>query len=1225
MSFIRLYVIIFFLILGFAWSSPLVLLTSDRHVTAWNFVNYRFRLTNTSSSPILNPEINYYAKPESLEATVDFSSGLNPVTTSVVQAGQYTVVKFSLHGLFFPGDSVEIQCRIYSTGYLMEWDSSNDWSYQHNAEVYEPNYFIAVYDASHNILWGSDPLGGNSNASDVVLWTDRGSNFTVERYNGDTAEVVPTGRFWLIKDMPLSPKERDLLAERGIVKHSVGRHQGKTLALFRSETSVQKRLLDSLIAGFYNTVAVDDSTPVEVDFYQDSLYEDSSRIDMEIYCWPDVSVNTCVEEVAACGGNDIGVARGLLIAKVRKDSLQCLSHNVNIDGLVVQHELAPASSPVDRDAVNISVLQSDTVWLRALQMDSATKEWLSGVEYTGEGIVVGVYDTGIDFHHPDFNEYDTAGKMKPRTMDSSEYFGVRFDEIDSIKLVGYTDAHGSSVAGIIGGNGNNSNGHLIRGIAPKVHFYADSGNEAIHAQVGHVVNHSHITAAKDGKKDAVYLNREYAVDEAIFKNWKSMCTNITTGLTNQNKINNCVEGDTLIKTMIIAAANNGDDLGEPKWKHGIQRGFYSIMAHSKNPVVVGNMTSEEKVRFHHSSMGPTWDGRIKPDIMAPGATSQIVATGEDSVEIYVDFIKLYRQGSDTPYLVLDSNAFPAKSAFLRNALATASIDTINAGAFAYKFSCGNTSQLGISALWDFDSVSVSPTDEIEVRFRKGKGWSDNTIFGAAFFGTHESGFYPPPVSLVDSLSVIYPNENFKDNVWQVKVPTVWEDSNKYSVKRFSLSSLSSTINAYFLRLDFSFIKSIVSPDTCKSDSCGYQSLTDGGTSQAAPFVSGIAALMYQKFRDTTGDSLHKHSMRNSTVKALMIHTAVDMEDSPEAHFSSNPDLYAAHHDGTPHYTPYGKGPDFATGWGYVDGKAALDMISDYNKNTKEFARFREIEIANGVEKRWTTVVAPGKKRLRATLAWDDSPGIRKTATDEARFKEPKLVNDLDMYLVSPSGEYYYPWRLDPLPTEFITKDGTHSNKLTGFERIYDSDVHNAYRICSSSNKIDYSCFDHLNNVEVVDVDFPEPGEWQIVVRGRRLEDYNNADSNAQVATLVSDSSLNANEICGLVHNYAPQTTYRCTYNFNKSSLNRITFDDRTFAAAGDTIKLFDADKTPLGTYVSNQLAGKTIKVKSDKLIVELDSDDKYEGWGFGIQKIQSVPYSTLMMPFLPIYKKGNKQ
>lgn len=305
-----------------------------------------------------------------------------------------------------------------------------------------------------------------------------------------------------------------------------------------------------------------------------------------------------------------------------------------------------------------------------------------------------------------------------------------------------------------------------------------------------------------------YIKNEYTMDDAIFRNWKSECTNIATGQSNLGKILNCVEGDSLVKTVVYAACNNGDDLGDSHYKHGILRGYHTILSNSKNAIVVGNMTSKEKVRFHHSSMGPTWDGRIKPDIMAPGATSQIVATGEDSVEIYVDFIKLYRQGSDTPYLVLDSNAFPAKSAFLRNALATASIDTINAGAFAYKFSCGNTSQLGISALWDFDSVSVSPTDEIEVRFRKGKGWSDNTIFGAAFFGTHESGFYPPPVSLVDSLSVIYPNENFKDNVWQVKVPTVWEDSNKYSVKRFSLSSLDTTINAYFLRLDFSFIKAL---------------------------------------------------------------------------------------------------------------------------------------------------------------------------------------------------------------------------------------------------------------------------------------------------------------------------------------------------------------------------------------------------------------------------------
>ena len=84
---------------GLVWSSPSVLLTSDRHVTAWNFVNYRFRLTNTSSAPVLNPEINYYAAQAPLGAEVDVSSGLNPVTASVVQAGQYTFTVFFSLGI----------------------------------------------------------------------------------------------------------------------------------------------------------------------------------------------------------------------------------------------------------------------------------------------------------------------------------------------------------------------------------------------------------------------------------------------------------------------------------------------------------------------------------------------------------------------------------------------------------------------------------------------------------------------------------------------------------------------------------------------------------------------------------------------------------------------------------------------------------------------------------------------------------------------------------------------------------------------------------------------------------------------------------------------------------------------------------------------------------------------------------------------------------------------
>ena len=1169
----RFFAIYFFLMFGLVWSNPSVLLTSDRHVTAWNFVNYRFRLTNTSSSPILNPEINYYANPELLEATVDFSSGLNPVTTSVVQAGQYTVVKFTLQGLLFPGDSVEIQSRIYSMGYLMEWNSSNDWSYQQNAEVYEPNYFIAVYDASHNILWGSDPLNGNQNVPDVVLWTDRDSNFVVNRYSGDTTEIVPAGRFWVLKDTPFSPKERDLLAERGIVKYSGGIYQGKTLAFFRSETEVKKNMLDSVIAGFYNTVPVNDTAIVEIEYYQESMYEDSSVVDMEIYCLPDVSVNECVAEVATCGGDNIGIARGLLTAKVRKDSLQCLSRNINIGGLVVQHELGLTSSPIDRDAVNISILQNDSAWQHALQMDSATTEWLSGVRFTGEGIVVGVYDYGIDFRHPDFCEYVPNDTMIARKMKNNEFYGLNRPSESQNE-----DSHATMVAGILGGNGNNSHGFIYRGIAPKVHFF--SGKQSIINQIGHVANHSH---TNDNNMPA-YVIKDSILDEAIFKNWKSECTEYKPS---PHSSIQCVEGDTLIKTVVFGAANNGGI----KAQYGKQRGFHSILANTKNAITVGNMTSEEKVRFHNSSMGPTWDGRIKPDIMAPGATSQIVASENHPVEILIDYVKLYKQGSTTPYFVLDSSHFSIKSDSLSSLFADAMIDTLGGDNYAYWFRSKSTMHQGIMTFWHFDSITIMPTDSIEVSFRKGEGWGgDESIYGSIYFGTSNS-------------------------LWHDTVSVIWKAYNAYTPQRYALAPIKDSVKACYLSLYFSYIRGIVAPTVCnENSSCGYSYLTEGGTSNAAPFVSGIAALMYQKFRDTTGDSLNRHSMRNSTVKALMIHTAVDMEDSPAAHFSDNIDLQIAHHDGQPHYTPYGKGPDFATGWGYVDGKAALDMISDYSRKTKKFAKFRDIEIEHGVEKRWTTTVLSGQKRLRTTLVWDDAPGPRDAEWISAR--NPKLVNDLDMYLVSPSGEYHYPWRLDPLPTDFIDTIGNFSYVATGFENIHENDVRPAYNGCSVGNMVSEECFDHLNNVEVVDVENPEPGTWQIVVLGRYVGEFNNADSNAQVATLVSDFKLGEDERCSVVHNYAPQTDYRCSYALGKDAISYVTFDDRTYVGAGDYIELFDENGTLLGTYVENQLAGKKLKFKSKQLTIVLHSDnDNSQGWGFNITKIKAYPMSVLKMPF----------
>lgn len=484
---------------------------------------------------------------------------------------------------------------------------------------------------------------------------------------------------------------------------------------------------------------------------------------------------------------------------------------------------------------------------------------------------------------------------------------------------------------------------------------------------------------------------------------------------------------------------------------------------------------------------------------------------------------------------------------------------------------------------------------------KGKGWkNDSLIYGNIYFWTNEG----------------------KDALHGASA--LWAASDSFMVSRIPLNELLDSVKANRMRLDFGFVWGVVSADSCRGNYCGYSFVVEGGTSESTPFVSGIAALMYQKFRDTTGDPLNLHSMRNSTVKALMIHTAIDMEDSPAAHFQYNPDFMATYDDDA-HYTPFGKGPDFATGWGRVDAKAALDMISGYEKKTKEFAKFREIEIGNGIEKRWSTVVAPGQGHLRATLVWDDAPGEKDSNWIMA--KQSKLVNDLDMYLVSPSGKYHYPWRIDTLPSFFLDSLGKASNASRGFERILESDVQDAYNGCGSGSKLEYDCFDHLNNVEVVDIDDPEPGKWQIVVMGRKVNEFNNVDNNAQVATLVSDSTLSADESCSVVHDYAPQTDYRCEYSLGKDAVSYVTFDERTYVGAGDYIQLFDEKGALLGIYVENQLAGKTLKLKASRLVVELHSDnDKSQGWGFGIAKIKVFPKSALKMPFeFTKKKRGNNE
>lgn len=137
-----------------------------------------------------------------------------------------------------------------------------------------------------------------------------------------------------------------------------------------------------------------------------------------------------------------------------------------------------------------------------------------------------------------------------------------------------------------------------------------------------------------------------------------------------------------------------------------------------------------------------------------------------------------------------------------------------------------------------------------------------------------------------------------------------------------------------------------------------------GTSNAAALVSGVAALLAEKYSNQTSTQLPA-----SLLKAVLINSAeyVGVE-----------------------------GPDFKTGYGTVNAFKALNTISEQ--------RFIYDSISSGDTIILHLDVPENTAQLKVTLAWTDFPApVNSTLV---------LMNDLDLRLNDQSGTYYYPWVLN---------------------------------------------------------------------------------------------------------------------------------------------------------------------------------------------------------------------
>ncbi|MBN2561984.1 MAG: S8 family serine peptidase [Phycisphaerae bacterium] len=194
------------------------------------------------------------------------------------------------------------------------------------------------------------------------------------------------------------------------------------------------------------------------------------------------------------------------------------------------------------------------------------------------------------------------------------------------------------------------------------------------------------------------------------------------------------------------------------------------------------------------------------------------------------------------------------------------------------------------------------------------------------------------------------------------------------------------------------LKPDISGPGCQSNgdggvtSCDDDSDTDYttlcGTSMASPTVCGISALLLQDYR---AQFPSKPDFRNSTLKVLLAHTAVDLGNT---------------------------GPDYMYGYGSVRIQPAVDFMRTEN--------FLENQVDQGETFTILATVGAGEE-LKVTLAWDDVQGPVNT--------NPELVNDLDLRVYSPSAVRHYPWTLGGVANPSAPAVRTQEDHINNIEQV----------------------------------------------------------------------------------------------------------------------------------------------------------------------------------------------
>lgn len=182
--------------------------------------------------------------------------------------------------------------------------------------------------------------------------------------------------------------------------------------------------------------------------------------------------------------------------------------------------------------------------------------------------------------------------------------------------------------------------------------------------------------------------------------------------------------------------------------------------------------------------------------------------------------------------------------------------------------------------------------------------------------------------------------------------------------------------------------------------------TTAGTSMAAPGVTGAIALMQEAYKKANNGKYPSAAL----LKAILINTCDEL---------------------------LGEGPEFSVGYGKVNTmKAAREAGKDHHDIGSAFS---------GSEDIYHFDIPEGQAKAVFSLAWTDPPANPLSTR--------QLINDLDLIVVGPTGQYL-PWVLNPNP-----------------DYVFNAAVRGV---------------DSLNNLEQVSILNPVAGKYEIIIRGKRV-------------------------------------------------------------------------------------------------------------------------------------------